>query len=640
MSTPAIPCREQGGGTHRCPPTDVLARQVVVGCSGARTGVKWCGLCKIGRSPVRKTFGILCLWVLLMALPGLVHAQDNLPPDVREAAIADLTARQPSLGRPNSWTYRLISIDNTNLGCDLIAGTATTGFVNVYVISFGFPNGETYTYHVTDDAQTVLPCDPKVPYQTPTPAPPTPTLGAPVNLAQYGYVSQSCPAEFGTRFAETRLTIGEFAFVRAGDPVYVRPEPSEAAFFSATLPALDAVFVLAGPECSADGSVWYRVEWRGETGWIQESRLGGYYFVEPISAAELGVIIPPTVTLTPTPTNTFTPTNTPTATLTPTNTPTPTLTPTATFTPTNTPTVTPTFTPTPQVLIPLERATIDASNAASLTEIATLPDVAAQQVIWWGDKLVLVSDEGIDIRNQAFLEPDVLPIALPDDVTTLLALDAEQVAIGAEALQVISTDEETTYTGTLDSVLQIQTSAAGQLAALSTDGDGLLIGIWQLDPDTWQTPNGQVMNIPQQGAVKGWGFDPSGSLIATQDAENVYVVDTQTGALVFSQAVADCGGVSFLDADTLLFADCAAINAVDVASGEVREWAAVGDVQQLIGLGDVIVARTAEAVLVLDANGATLTTLDIATEGIFAAPDQSLLAITSAAGVQFWGIAD
>jgi|GEM_PF-4718756 len=580
--------------------------------------------------------GVSLLWLMIATA---AHAQDNLPPDVREAAIADLNNRVPNAGRPVAWTYTSISVDNTNLGCDLAPVGASLNIIRVFVITFTVPNGDTYVYHVTDDAQQVQPCDPKIGFETPTPALPTPTLSAPLNAASYGYVSQTCPADFGERYAATRLTVGQFAYARAGDPVYLRPDPNPASFFTETFNALDLFFILAGPECTQDGSVWWQIEWQGTVGWIQESRLGGYYFVEPITAQELGVIIPPTPSLTPTPTATFTPTNTPTATFTPSMTPTNTFTPTPSPTLTNTPTVTPTFTPTPAIQVPNDRASIDVATITSLTEFGTIEGISVQALDIFGEFAILITDDGLQTYELQYLVPAPLPVDLPDDITAL-TISRSNIFYANDELIRFAGGEPFSYSEVEGSITNIIANEQGQMAVVDQlDNDESMLQLWTIIPDEWRTPTGLVMLAPQMGTVRALGYSPDGSAIATQDETTVYVLDTVTGDILFSDAVSDCGGVAFLDDNQLLYGDCDGVNLVDIEEEDQTTLIELSDVQDVMVLNEMILVNSAEGVSVYDADGELLHTVsDEAADTVFTAVDGRLVITINDNVLTFWGV--
>ncbi|MFP4321250.1 MAG: hypothetical protein ACLFTK_02235, partial [Anaerolineales bacterium] len=259
------------------------------------------------RQLIRFSYGLFTTMFCLVAFSHTVYAQE-LPPLLRETAINDLNQRQTGLGRPLTWSYRIITADTSALGCEQAApGAPLAGVQRVYIIDLEYPNA-TFTYHITEDAARLVPCTPglldPIPSSGFTILPPTPSFAA-----DYAYAATTCADISG--LAEPRLQIGEFGLVRTGDPVrlyenYAPPGPP-----IDTLPPLSVFFVLAGPECTVERDVWWQVEWQGTRGWLQESRLGGYYFADPVSSTALNVQIPPT------PTPTSPPSPTPTATLTP-----------------------------------------------------------------------------------------------------------------------------------------------------------------------------------------------------------------------------------------------------------------------------------------------------------------------------------
>lgn len=557
-----------------------------------------------------KPLALLLTCLALLTSFGQALGQSDLPAEVREAAIADLNARIPGLGRPSFWQFQIISSNNTNLGCDLIPnGQGLASPLRVYVIELVYPTGARYTYRVSSELTYVLPCDLKLVSLTP-PATPTQVLSTPSRLAQYNYQSQTCPPELED-FTESRLQRGQFALARVGDPVILYETFDASSPRLAVIPALNLMYVLAGPECTAlDGVVWWQVEWNGQVGWTAESRLGGYYFLDFITIQEARISVPPTqsptLTATLTPSFTMTPTITPsysvtpspsythsptaspslsptvTATLTPS--PTATLTPTltATFTPSPTltatltpsPMVTPSATPPPPQLIPPaeDRQAIDSATVEDLTLLGQIPG-DYQALVWREETLITGGQDGLSYWDAQTLQP--LEAILPfDEAITALALDAEGrfMVIGGENGMLVLVNWESPQDFQMlpnsgGDVTAIQFNELGQFVA-ATDGPEASLKLWTADPRAWNTPNGLVMIVPQVAPIQALAFSPDGIQVASLDSEFIYIFDSSTGQTVFIQPLrleAGCGGLAFGDG-RLVYADCNTIYQVETAT--------------------------------------------------------------------------
>lgn len=581
-----------------------------------------------------KQISIFCLIALgiLLVCAAPAAAQDDMPAPVRESAIADLNRRIPDIGRPTAWNYQIINSDNQNLGCP----TAPPGFAmlltQVYVVELIYPNG-TYVYHVSADAQRVVPCDPKIPAITPQPTVLT-TLSAPQSPAEYGYLSTSCPAEL-KGFSPARLEIGGFGLARAGgDPVILRQNFAITSPSLGVLPPLDRFYVLAGPECTGDGVVWWKIEWQGRVGWTAESRLGGYYFVEPISRNFVNVTVPPTAI--PTASPTFTPTATPT--------PTPTFTDMPLPTPTFTATATSSPTPAPQLPPSAQRTPIDAQTAGGLRFLKSLL-VAAQDAAWWGDQLVVASEAGLSYYDGITL----VKVEAPFEVTEALT----SVAVGGDFLAAGGVDRLLTVnleTGVMQNLPEI----AGEVDRLDLSADGLLaspingaaplLKLWKVDPAQWQTPSGLVMVVPLQGRIAAAAFNSQGFKMALQDAAQVYLLDAVTGQTLASQPLAvgeGCGGAAFLPDDRLVYADC---HTLYVLNDEAPQPLLTLDGEQISDVilhpaGVLLAVQTDQAVILVDpTTGAEIFRAVVRVRRTLFDEAGTLLTLVTPDGIEFWGV--
>ncbi len=527
---------------------------------------------------------IVCLGVQIPA----GHAQE-LPPLLRETVIYDLNQRQPGLGRPLTWRYQVVTADTTALGCGLATRAGPlAGAERVYIITLEYPNIE-YTYHITADATRLVPCTPGLLDPIPAPGytirPPTPSFAA-----DYGFQDTTCGDMGG--IAEPRLQIGTFGLVREGDPARLYENYQPANQRLDTIPPLGVFFVLAGPICTLERDVWWFVEWQGAQGWLRESRLGGYYFADPLGAI-LEIEVPPTPspTLPPsaTPTATLTPTLTPTLTLTPTQSATPTasLTPTSSPTTTPTPTATPTLTLTPSITptrapqLPAAREALTPDNLEALSLLNTVLG-PVEHVAWWGDQLFVLREGRVQILDGTSLSP--LQDIEADAPITALAIDpaTEYLALGGEGFlrsaplpyDPASPGGEVAIEGR---VTIMAFNDAGQVAAgASTADDAHGLYLWNADPDRWTTPGGLVLVVPYETPITALAFSPDRNLLATFDALELFVFDTQSGASIFAlpfqpeSVLPGCGGVDFLpggETPSLIYADCRAVYRLDIQSG-------------------------------------------------------------------------
>ena len=591
-----------------------------------------------------KTGLIICLVGIIMVVASTVHAQD-VPVPLREKVIADLNERIPDVGRPDGWRFRIIVSNNQNLDCESApVGLPLTPVSRVYVIELLYPTAS-YSYHITENGAIIVPCSGQIPDVDVVPF--APTAAVPQMAAQYGYTSTTCAPEFED-LAPPKLVIGRFGLVRAAaDPVRMRESFNEQSPVIVTVPGMSRFYVLAGPECTIGGFVWWQVEWEGQVGWIPESRLGDYYFVDPLEPADMSVIVPPTPTATATLTATATPTSTPT------------LTPTRTATPTFTPTLTPTFTstPAPRLPAPDARQEITVSSANNLTLITTLL-VAGSDVAWWrdqtadsADQLVVADTNGLQFFDGSTLQPHADNPLSSDAAIDVLALHSESgfVAMGGadgllQTAKLITGDIQD-LPDVRGDVRMVAFSDVGTFASVSDNPDDTL-KVWTVDPLAWQTPSGLLMVVPHQNTVSYVGFNADGRWIASYDDAEVAVFDTTTGETVYTGALGEaaqpgCGGLVFLPDDALLYADCETVWRLDVFNESQSEFITASDagISNLMLNGDLLVARTNGGLMFYDAaSGEAIFTVAADVQRAIFDPDGTILTILTPNGIEFWGV--
>jgi WD40 repeat protein len=398
-----------------------------------------------------------------------------------------------------------------------------------------------------------------------------------------------------------------------------------------TLKPLDSFFVLAGPECTFDGNLWWRIDWGGILGWTPESRLGGYYFVDPVPPDQVDVNIPPT------PSHTPTLTSTPTATLTPSQ------------TPTASPTLTPPFTPspTPGIVITPDQAPITVENASILAQIASLSG-DFEDVAWWvngeNTRLLLPSETGLGVYDIRYLLPMELLFSTGDNLSAA-AIDNEGrylVVGGAEGyVEVIDLTNREASRQLADipgDITQLTISHQGQLLIASS---GAELRLWTLDPTDWQTPNGLVMIIPQQEPIRQIAFNDDGSQMVSIDGRTVYVFDTTTGEALSVQPLQGekCGGAIFLPDDSLIYADCQGIYRVE---GETAESFIPLENSTSLALhpqANLIAAAASDGIHFYDATTGKETGIIEGVAGqVGFDPQGTLLTVLTAEGIEFWGV--
>jgi hypothetical protein len=81
----------------------------------------------------------------------------------------------------------------------------------------------------------------------------------------------------------TRLVVGQQGRVTPGDPNRMRSNPSTNSEIVGQIPGEGVFNVINGPVCdTADGIVWWQVEYDGGVGWTAEGQ-GGEYWTEPLN---------------------------------------------------------------------------------------------------------------------------------------------------------------------------------------------------------------------------------------------------------------------------------------------------------------------------------------------------------------------
>lgn len=582
---------------------------------------------------------ILAVLMVALSMASTATAQPKMPPDIREVAIADLNARVSGVGRPASWQYQIITSDNSNLGCNLVAsGRSITPILRVFVITLNYPNGVSYVYHVSSDAQRVIACDRKLINVEPQAGDIlAPTAMAPANPAQYGYQSTTCPAGLSA-YTQPRLQIGGFGLsLVAGETIFLHETFDRDSTIVSSVPPLQVFYVLAGPECSQSSLVWWQVELNGTVGWLTESRVGNFYFVDVLAASSVDVAVPPTFTPTVPPS----PTPTPTATLTPS--------PTATFTPSMTPTASPIPLP-----VASARAVIAADNAANLAlvtlrllpvDAAAWVDTESQSGLLWlsGGTLRILAGDGL--LDSAIEQPEgeLVDFAIDGDYLISQFIDGR---VRATPLDPASEGRSATYAeGDLGAIQSLGSNSSGLFGATFENNDTY---IWTTDPAEWNTPDGLLGVIPHANPVREIVFNAAGTVVVTLDGEEVYGIRLDTGETFVSYRFdgllpEDCGGVGINTNNTLFFADCNTLYRLSVDSTDVNTILSLED-HTILEVAPhpssaVVALRTDSQVLLVDSDtGDMLFAEDLAADQVLFSPDGTVLTVISFNGIEFWAV--
>ena len=269
-----------------------------------------------------KRLCLLGLSLLILSSMSFALAQDTTPPAVLNAAIDEMNRLIPGIGRPDNWQWRRFPADERNLGCEITgAGAALPAPVTVYRINLSY-GAQVYTFHVTEDGSMVVPCDADFAAFAPTPttAPPIslPPIGGGVAYAgsfgllgsapsgssgifipslppEYGYVTSTC---VGTWEAYARyLAIDGYARVLPGPPNNVRTSYGVENPKVGEWPAGTVIYILAGPECTPDGYIWWKaVDKDGLSGWTVELNVDDDRYLEPVAVGVGGTPAAPATT--------------------------------------------------------------------------------------------------------------------------------------------------------------------------------------------------------------------------------------------------------------------------------------------------------------------------------------------------------
>ncbi len=225
--------------------------------------------------PRIKVISVLAL-ALFLLVPGLASWAQDTPEPIREAAIRDLQNRVPNIGRPVSWSHRLINdVDNSALGCNLVGGGQAIQPTNVYVVSLNYDD-TTYFYHVLPDASALVPCDARL--------------------------LSNAPGQAATENQDTCAADSPIVANAAAEVVFstaLRAEAVPDAAILTTLASGQTITILSGPICEGN-RVWRQATvggGGGNTGFVLERDNDlGFFPITPAQSALTNTDINPNYT--------------------------------------------------------------------------------------------------------------------------------------------------------------------------------------------------------------------------------------------------------------------------------------------------------------------------------------------------------
>lgn len=199
-------------------------------------------------------------------------------PEPINDAMADLSSRVGrtlTIGDLDNWLW---SQAGYSAPCPEATPVSVTGYQ--FLLTYG---GQVYDYRVTADRAALFLCS-----ITPVESEAVPTP-APIDSDEPPYSNPLCPTPpQGLTYMRTRLTPDVQARVSAGLPNRLRDNPGTDAAVIGEIPPGSVFTVLAGPNCDAEGRLWWQIDYDGLVGWTAEVS-GGDHLLEPFPGAVLQV---------------------------------------------------------------------------------------------------------------------------------------------------------------------------------------------------------------------------------------------------------------------------------------------------------------------------------------------------------------
>ncbi|MDQ7034092.1 MAG: hypothetical protein Q9P01_04445 [Anaerolineae bacterium] len=210
--------------------------------------------------------------LVLLWLASLTLAQGA--PSQMDAALADLSSR---IGREitisnntlTNWQWSQDTFNDSSLGCpvegEFYAQVITPGYI--FILEYA---GVIYEYRVSQDANNVRLCNQRS-NSEPTPPPPL----------DEQFSNPLCPTPTEESGAYARSYVRpEMAVVGTLAVNRLRQSPSTDGTILMEIPNGAVFVVTTGPECDAEGIVWWQIDYDGVVGWTAES-LGDERYIVP-----------------------------------------------------------------------------------------------------------------------------------------------------------------------------------------------------------------------------------------------------------------------------------------------------------------------------------------------------------------------
>lgn len=211
--------------------------------------------------------GIALLWLASLSQAQGVPGQiDGALQDLSNRVGQTITLQNNTL---ENWLWSQETFPDSSLGCpqegQVYAQVLTAGYI--FELTY---QGTIYEYHVSADGQQVVLCN-QASSDAPTPLPPL----------EEQYSNPLCPAPTTESGAYPRSYVeagtiaeGTLAFNR------LRAQASTDAQIVAEIPQNGVFEVVSGPECDAEGIIWWQIDFDGIVGWTAEAQ-GDERFIQP-----------------------------------------------------------------------------------------------------------------------------------------------------------------------------------------------------------------------------------------------------------------------------------------------------------------------------------------------------------------------
>lgn len=215
----------------------------------------------------------LTLWVALFALALAFPARSQGAPEQIFDALAEFNARIGANLTLNDffWTWSQQTYSDTSLGCPVEGEVYAQATIIGYRFVFRWQDQD-YDYRVSADRTIVRFCG----------VTPVSQEADDADEPDERLSNSLCVAPEGVErvYMRTRLAPEVEAVVLPGLPNRLREAPNTSAVIITEIPAGELFRVIAGPDCDAEGRLWWQVEYGTLRGWTTEGQ-NGDYFVTP-----------------------------------------------------------------------------------------------------------------------------------------------------------------------------------------------------------------------------------------------------------------------------------------------------------------------------------------------------------------------